>query len=187
VDIEDVEDDEAALVFTSGHDPILVRRDDDVEHVGDEDHVAAFLLDGQRRLGDHPLEVSLGSFVAGPIGFIGEQIAGVAQVGVEVAGEVVGVAEMDAVVAEDADHGVAERTLAGAALASEHHGDLGALVGLLHHAAVSQCCRSIPTRPIRNCSPSRRWRSGADGNPENKRLPNLNSMTIRCANRGKKR
>ena len=73
----------AALILPGRDDPVLVRRHHDVQHVRDRDSVAALGLNEQVRFGHETLQRPLGALVAGPIGLVGEQEAGVAQVAVE--------------------------------------------------------------------------------------------------------
>ena len=87
--------------------------------------------------------------VAGVERLVGEQEHAVAQMGVEVAGQVLGVADGEAVLAEQILHGARQDAFAGAFDAAQHDGDFALLFRVLHdvghpvHAGSRsvRCCR----------------------------------------------
>ncbi len=105
-----------------------------MQEVGRLHRVLELALDGQIRLGDEGFQRADVRAVAREEGFVGEQEHGVAQMGVEVADEVLGIGNREAVVPGDVHERLGERALAGALAALHHDGDLALLGRVLDHA-----------------------------------------------------
>ena len=130
---QNVQHEVAPLVVRCGHHPVVVRRQQEVEHVRGHDRGAVFRFDKQRAFGDDAFEDAFVLLVAGIEGFVGEHEDHIAKVSGEVAGQVLGVDDMQAVLAAEPQEPFAEHAFADAFVAAHDDGDFGGLVRVLDH------------------------------------------------------
>lgn len=104
-----------------------------MEPICDQDEVLAFGLDRQHWIGDQSFEDALMLAVTGEERLVGEQEDAVAQVGIEVAGEVFGVADIDAVLSPGFSEALKEYSFAAAFCSADYDGDFALAARLLEH------------------------------------------------------
>jgi len=132
--LADVQHAEAPLLETSWHNPVLVRRHDHVQAVGRHLGVDALGLDHDRRLGHQGLEDGGMPLVPGKEGLVREQHDAVPQVRVEVSSQVLSVAHVNKVTAEQLAERTSKEAFTHTLVAPEDDGRLTRLVRHLYRA-----------------------------------------------------